>query len=89
MEEPVKNAIGPLLRLPPFAFLSVIFILWNTFIRDAQVNNLEEQPAPRNNAVITLLVLAQAQNNRAPVRFENIVQDSRDFLRWPSGWIGQ
>ena len=81
VEQTTEDAECPLLSLPPFTLLAVIFILRNTFSRDMEVDNLEEETTPWDDTFRCLLVLAQSQNDAVTVCLKDVMQDGRDILR--------
>jgi len=80
MEQSTQNTTCPFLCLPPLAPLPLFLIRresvgWNTKIQD-----IEEQPTPRHEALRTLLMPRQIQYDRVFVRLEDEVQDYGDLL---------
>ena len=89
MEEPSQNTVSPLLRFPPLATFALILILRNCLLRNLEVNDLEKELTPRNQAVVTLLMLAQNENDASRVSFENEVKDGRYFATGTSRRAGE
>ena len=71
VEETPKDLVRPLLRFPPLATLTLFLILRHGLLRDLQVHDLEEKTAPRDKAVLSLLMLAQLEDDARRVRLED------------------
>ena len=71
VEETPKDLVRPLLRFPPLTTLTLFFILRHGLLRDLQVHDLEEKTAPRDKAVLSLLMLAQLEDDARRVRLED------------------
>lgn len=89
MEETTEDAISPLLRLPPLAALTFLLILGHGVWRNLEVDDLEEEISPRHQALPTLLVCTQMNDNAGFVRLENQVEYVRDLLRGIWRWRGE
>ena len=74
MEQSTQNPTGPFLRLPPLAPLPLFLISRNSAGRNTKIQDLEEQPTPRHEALRALLMLRQIQYDRVFVRLEDEVQ---------------
>ena len=71
IEQSAEDAISPLLRFPPLATFALILILRNCLLRNLEVDDLEKELTPRNQAVVTLLMLAKLEDYAIAVRFEH------------------
>lgn len=81
VEQPPQRRIRPLLRLPPLAALPLVLVLRHRVLGDLQVHELEEQAAPRHEALRALLVRAEVHHEARLVRLEDEVQHRRDLRR--------
>lgn len=80
MEESSKSIISPFFSLPPFAFLSFIFVSRYYFVRDPEVDDFEKKLTPRNDGLGALLVGTQVDANTCFVGFEDEMKHGRSFL---------
>ena len=80
MEQSAQNPTRPFLCLPPLATLAFLLVYRNSIDRDAKIHNLEEQPTPRHEAIVALLIPGQVQDDRVLVRLEDDVQDRGNLL---------
>lgn len=78
--EAAKGGICPLLGLPPFASFPFVLVRWHRITGDLEIDNLEEQPSPRNQALVAHLVAAKLKKRGFHVRLEDVVQEHRNFL---------
>jgi hypothetical protein len=77
MEEAAERSVRPLLRLPPLAALALSLVSRDDLGRDAEVDHLEEEAAPRDDALCALLVRREADERARAVRLEDVVQHHR------------
>src|SRR6266545_5031650 len=85
MEKPSKNRICPLLGFPPFASLPFLYVFRVSLLRQSQIDNSEKKLTPWHQALVTLLVFAEVNNDRRPVCFQNKMQHRRNLLRRTNG----
>ena len=83
--EAAKGSIRPLFGLPPFAPFPLVLVCRDRVLRNLEIDNLEEQPSPRDQAVVAHLVGAELNERGLHVRLEDIVQEHGDFLRGSCG----
>jgi hypothetical protein len=79
--EAAKRSIRPLLCLPPFAPFPFVLICGDRILGDLEIDDLEEQPSPWNQALVAHLVGAKLDKRRLHVRLEDVVEEHGDFLR--------
>ena len=89
VEEATKNLVRPFLCLPPLATFAFLLIFGDSFFRDLEVHDLEEEAAPSYEAVLRLLVLAQLEDDAGGVRLEDEVKESRHFVAGGGGRVGE
>jgi hypothetical protein len=75
MEQSTQNPTSPFLCLPPLIPLPLFLISRDSVGRNAKIQDLEEQPTPRHEALRALLMPRQIQYDRVFVRLEDEVQD--------------
>jgi len=80
MEKSTQNPTRPFLCLPPLTPLSLFLISRNSVCRNTKIQDLEEQPTPRHEALRALLMLRQIQYDRMFVRLEDEMQDYGNLL---------
>jgi hypothetical protein len=80
MEQSTQNPTRPFLCLPPLTSLPLFLISRNSIGRNTKIQDLEEQPTPRHEALSALLMLRQIQYDRVFVRLEDEVQDYGNVL---------
>ena len=85
VEQTTKYSIRPLLGLPPFTALPLLFVYRDDLLGNLQIDDRKEQLTPRNQALRTLLICAEVNHNTSLVRLQNKMQHRRDFLRCARG----
>jgi hypothetical protein len=80
MKQSTQNPTCPFLCLPPLAPLPLFLISRNSVGRNTKIQNLEEKPTPRDEALRALLMFRQIQYDRVFVRLEDQVQDHGNLL---------
>ena len=82
--EATEGSICPLLGFPPFAPFPFILIRGDRILGNLEIDDLEEQPSPRDQALVAHLVRAELDERGLHVRLENIMEEHGDFLRGSS-----
>jgi hypothetical protein len=80
MEQSTQNPTRPFLCLPPLAPLPLFLISRKSVGRNTKIQDLEEQPTPRHEALRALLMPRQIQYDRVFVRLEDEMQDYGNLL---------
>ena len=83
--EAAEGSIRPLLSLPPFAPFPFVLVCGDRILRNLEVDDLEEQSSPWNQALVAHLVGAELNKCGLHVRLENVVQEHGNFLRGSGG----
>jgi len=83
--EAAKGSIRPLLGLPPFASLPFVLVYGDRILGNLEVDDLEEQPAPWDQALVAHLVGAKLNECGLHVRLEDVVKKRGDFLGGSGG----
>jgi hypothetical protein len=85
--EATERSICPLLGFPPFAPFPLVLVRGDRILGNLEVDDLEEQPSPWDQALVAHLVRAKLNKRGLHVRLENVVEEHGDFLGG-SGWRG-
>ena len=64
VEEPAKNFVRPLLRLPPLGALSLVLVFGHSVLWYLELHHLEQKTTPGDKGLGALLVLAQEEDDR-------------------------
>ena len=83
--EAAKGSISPLLCLPPFAPFPLVLVCRDSVLGNLEIDDLEEQPTPRDQALVAHLMGAKLNERGLHVRLEDVVQEHGDFLRGSGG----
>jgi hypothetical protein len=78
--EAAEGGICPLLGLPPFASFPFVLIRRHRITGNLEIDNLEEQPSPWNQALVAHLVAAKLKKRGFHVCLEDVVEEHRNFL---------
>ena len=83
--EAAKGSIRPLFGFPPFASFPLVLICRDRVLGNLEIDDLEEQPSPRDQALVAHLMGAKLNERGLHVRLEDVVQKHGDFLRGSGG----
>jgi len=79
MEQSAQDCAGPLFGLPPFGLFSLLFILWDGFWGDTEVDDGKEELAPGDEAILALLMGMKIDDDGGLVCLEDEVEHGGDL----------
>ena len=80
MEEIAKNGVRPFFGFPPLTVLPIFFILGYSFLRQRQVNYIEQELSPGHDTLSCLLVRAELHAYARFICLDDEVQHCWNFL---------